>query len=592
MKWKFAKTEDRTLFGGSVMALESFNEDGSIVREIIQNSLDAKREECDYVKVEIEISKQNTNLFPDKEGIQETIEACKSRFDYGTKDLNLLNDISESLENDEHYIVTFRDVNTRGLIGGLSDEDLETDLFQLIYADGTTNKNAKESSGGSFGIGKNAPFTRAGVRTIFYETRNTENNEYKIGKSLLVSHKINEENRVPRGYLENDRSIDKYLENIKLKDYGTAVHIPFYKISSNKKKTLNERITSEINRLIIDVLKNFMVAVVREKLEVEIIDNINPENSQIITKDGIERIIKYLSTLSGNKKFINEIEYIKIQHNLLTNENAIVKEVSIDADNYVEVYALLSEHSFGHKKVISMRKQLMLIQDTKLSNGSIYKFDAMAIYQGVKINKILREAEPPEHNKWIKKNIRNNEDKEYYSKALTVTEKFLKEQFKSGNNKQIILKEFNNSLFDENKQTEDIFKVRKAKDKPISKKKKMGGNLSGEAEFANGLNKVKDKLNPKDKTTGSADGTEANYIEVPNAVKKIRVNNKNEYVFTLSNNYNPDNMNIDIVIRTDNSKEEIISSNDYEIIKNDGNKVIVKLKDKSQLDLGLVLEVK
>ncbi len=592
MKWEFAKTEDRTLFGGSVMALESFNEDGSIVREIIQNSLDAKREECDYVKVEIEISKQKTDLFPDKEGIEETIEACKSRFDYGTKDLNLLNDISESLENDEHYIVTFRDVNTRGLIGGLSDEDLETDLFQLIYADGTTNKNAKENSGGSFGIGKNAPFTRAGVRTIFYETRNIESNEYKIGKSLLVSHKINEENRVPRGYLENDPSIDKYLENIKLKDYGTAVHIPFYKISANKKKALNERIASEINRLIIDVLKNFMVAVVREKLEVEIIDNINPENSRIITKDGIEKIIKHLSTLSGNKDFINEIDHIKIQHNLLTNENAIVKEVPIDDDNYVEVFALLGEHSFGHKSVIYMRKQLMLIQDKKIKNGSIYKFDAMAIYQGVRINKVLREAEPPEHNKWIKKNIRNKEDREYYSNALMVAEKFLKEQFKSGNNEQIILKEFNNNLFDENKQMEDVFQVRKAKDKPISKKKKMGGTLTGEAEFANGTNKVKDKSKPKDKTTPSADGADANYIEVPNAVKKIRVNSNNEYVFTLTNNYNPDNMNIDIVVRTDNSKEETISSNDYKIVKNDGNKVVVKLKDKSQLDLGLVLEVK
>lgn len=234
----------------------------------------------------------------------------------------------------------------------------------------------------------------------------------------------------------------------------------------------------------------------------------------------------------------------------------------------------------------------MLIQDKKIKNGSIYKFDAMAIYQGVRINKVLREAEPPEHNKWIKKNIRNKEDREYYSNALMVTEKFLKEQFKSGNNEQIILKEFNNNLFDENKQMEDVFQVRKAKDKPISKKKKMGGTLTGEAEFANGTNKVKDKSKPKDKTTPSADGADANYIEVPNAVKKIRVNSNNEYVFTLTNNYNPDNMNIDIVVRTDNSKEETISSNDYKIVKNDGNKVVVKLKDKSQLDLGLVLEVK
>src|SRR5690606_13417741 len=72
---------------------------------------------------------------------------------------------------------------------GLSGEDSERDSawFNLVKSVGSTTKD--DDQGGSFGIGKGAPFAASTLRTCFYSTLNERGQNVFQGVAQLVSHK-------------------------------------------------------------------------------------------------------------------------------------------------------------------------------------------------------------------------------------------------------------------------------------------------------------------------------------------------------------------------------------------------------------------
>ncbi len=572
--WKFYENTSPGYKGANNHSLESFNGDESIVREILQNSLDAKRQEEDYVKFEIIIREKQNEELPGYEELKETMERCHVFFEdkNDSKSLSKIKKMIDEMEGNNHYLISFVDKNTKGLDGDLDNPEDGSNLNTLIYGMETTNKNTTESTGGSFGIGKNAPFVKTKINTIFYETLNQQNKKYYIGKTLQTTHKKNDIKYDGIGYLESQEEIKNYIGKYALEELGTAVHVPFYDMDNSKE---------EISKIIRDVLKNFIVAIYKKELIVEIKDEINHEN-YFIQKDTINELINMLKE-SLNKKEINSIID---QFDLL--ELGEKKIINIDEENYIEYYILKGEKSSMRNKYINIREKLMYIFEKSIKNFP-FPYDALCIYYGNEINRILRDAEPPEHNKWIIKNLNSKEDKDYYRRVIEKVEKAIKSEFEIEGQEEFSIKELND-IMDEEKKLENKFFIRRATEK---RKKEIKDNKGEEESLSKKINtnkKIKNKTNDVINNQINEEGNVLIKVKtIKSPTKKIRVKG-NTYNFTLNENGESipiNNRKVSLWVKTDNGNDEELK--DFKILENTDKVISIETKEKN-MNLKIYLE--
>ncbi len=551
--WYFGKTEEPTSYGLNNGDIENFKKKGSLVREVIQNSLDAKHDEFDNVVVAFEYSKKRSSFFPDYEHYKSVVQKCNEHMlkTNDTKSSRGLTKMLENLEKETHILFTARDKNTTGLIGGLTKENAGSNLYKLVYGSGTTNKDGSKSTGGSFGIGKIAPLAKSQIQSIFYSTKNIENNQYFSGKAILTTHEDEEELRARIGYILNCEKYKSYIDISETDEYGTAVHVPFYDIEEKD-------IDNDIDGLVIDVLKNFMVCIAKGRLEVEI----NAEDFNlpkiVINKENYREISeKYFNTKG--------CDLIKVQCDLLNNPNTINSKVEIDKDNYVDLLILCGLESNKYNKYIAMREQLMVIKDFSLSGSSV-TYDAIAMYHGEKLNRILRDAEPPEHNNWYKTNIKDSKDSKYFNLVKESVENEIKSYFKSEDNERYVLDKFNNNIFESEKKIQKVYKIGE-----LGAQRERVDYLSSSDEtinstYINGEKKIKDKSNKKNKTVNDPNGEEKTNISImSNVVKKVRYKGEGLYRFIFKESMDI-GTKFKLYVVTDAGKKEKINPKDYEVI--------------------------
>ena len=185
--WRFAPTGDGVLYGYNNAGTEHFKQDpiGKLVRETVQNSLDAHQDGLPPVTVDIyecDIAAEQigaTSLKPHLE--QARARTTVTRQVDGQKDYRKALILVDKATIPCLAIV---DRNTTGLHGRKWDS--------LIYEEGTPEKDGPGSPGGSFGIGKNAPYNVAALHAVIYCTRYTNGRQGRVekmtGRTQLVSH--------------------------------------------------------------------------------------------------------------------------------------------------------------------------------------------------------------------------------------------------------------------------------------------------------------------------------------------------------------------------------------------------------------------
>ena len=186
MKWHFPPT------GGGIA--QGFNDSGKeffkanvldhVIREIIQNSLDAKSKRHHGNPVVVSIG--TFDLKPD------TIN-CKGLA------LHVKKSLERSVEQKNQKAVTFyrRALNMlkRGIIPTLHVTDKHTTGLNgakwdaLVHQEGTPVKD-NASAGGSYGIGKNAPYAASDLSLVCYSTRYLDRHRIEkfIARCKLVAH--------------------------------------------------------------------------------------------------------------------------------------------------------------------------------------------------------------------------------------------------------------------------------------------------------------------------------------------------------------------------------------------------------------------
>ena len=185
LKWTFPPTGGGVAQGFNDSAQEHFRKNAwkNAIRELVQNSLDAVRDEGRPVTVEIsklmvpppEIGAADlaghVRAAQRRTGAQN--EAAGERFYARALDI---------LGGDAIETLAITDSNTTGLVGEKWDA--------MVYSEGTTHKGGMGAAGGSFGLGKNAPYLVSDLKTVCYSTRYLKRGRQEdfIARCKLVAH--------------------------------------------------------------------------------------------------------------------------------------------------------------------------------------------------------------------------------------------------------------------------------------------------------------------------------------------------------------------------------------------------------------------
>lgn len=405
--WNFPSNNYGQETGLNDAGIETFrgNPWDSLAREIIQNSLDAKKHgTASPVEVHFELNSLSIDKFPDREFFVGILEACREYWRSNTKTKKFFNNALEVIDISPIPVLKISDYNTTGLTG--SDMDHGTNWHNLIKSVGVSDKSS--SSGGSYGIGKNAPFACSQIRTVFYGTKDCDGKRAFQGVAKLVTHQ-NEQGETTQGtgyygWLDRNRPIIDYSEVDEFfhrDQTGTDIFVFGFNAEDGWK-----------SKIIISVLENFFMAIWKNKLVVRV-------GETIINSNSLPELIE--------NHIGNDTEYLSGKYyNAITSEKAhYFNEPDFQGMGRIELY-VLPERDYP-KRVAMVRGTGMKIFD-KGHFQTPMKFAGVMLAIGEKLNEFLRILEPPSHNNWEHE---RHDDPKYAKKILNKLKSWVNEKVRS-----------------------------------------------------------------------------------------------------------------------------------------------------------------
>jgi hypothetical protein len=415
LSWNFVSTQGGDIDGLNNSMIEHFtgNHNYFLAREIIQNSLDAKAKGLTTnlpVQVTFKLEYIKKQEFPGYLPFLKILDQAKLFWKTNKETILFLDRAKKCLEQDRIPCLRISDFNTTGLNG--NDTDMEGGWFNLVRSTGASFKTSGE--GGSFGIGKGAPFAASDIRTVFYSTKNEKNISVFQGKSELVSF-ADEKGDVKRGVCSfgigqsSVRDPKQIPNGFWRQIQGTDIFIAGYKLTGDW-----------VEDLLKSVLRNFWFAIHCKDLTVTV------ENSAIDSQNLSEYLVKY---------FIDEPfkDYVEPTGNPLQYYLAVTKGEELGKGKKLKD---LGECKFHFKLIEShmnyvamLRRSHMVIYSRRFNFPG--NFAGVFICDNDKGNLALRRMEPPAHDKWDPK--RNKESGESIMNEIT---RFVRECLESVKQRQ------------------------------------------------------------------------------------------------------------------------------------------------------------
>lgn len=417
--WRFVPNQNSTIFGINDAGIETFtaNMDRSLVREIIQNSLDAVLpDHRGPVHVEFSLFEVDTQRIPDVHTLHDKIKLCRDSNMDEPDARRFFENADSILSAPKIRILRASDRYTIGLEG--SDTCAKgTSWSRLVKESGSSNKG--QSSGGSFGIGKSAAFACSDLRTVFYSSLDRNGLRSNFGVAKLVSFEdpaLSWTTGV--GYYSEDESFTAIPELSDLDDTyvrsssGTDIYI------------LGMHRGEEFKELFIKaVLLDFLVSIVQGKLVVTIQD-------EVINKSTLPT---YMSKLNPYES--DQIRALLNYYHLLTANDPSILKISLDKTQYGKKYGFddgectlyLKEGEGFNRKILITRKAGMRIFEQDRISGSI-EFTGILIIDGPNMNETFKKMEVPSHDAWEPGRCRGSEA--YYTNIFADLRRYLRDQVK------------------------------------------------------------------------------------------------------------------------------------------------------------------
>lgn len=409
-EWRFPSNNNGQLTGISESGVETFKGRPfkALAREICQNSIDAVNN-CDKpVKVEFQTFELKPSEIP-------RFDQLKGAFNYARQFWEPMNNKKASdffkkaekeSERDRIFCLRISDFNTTGLTG--SDKEYGTAWGNLIKSIGASDKSG--GSGGSFGIGKYAPFSCSVFRTVFYSTTDINGMKASQGIARLTSFREGGDGDVTQGvgYYGNEKNTPIYEQMFLDPNFrrdsnnaGTDIYLIGFSAGSNWK-----------NAMVASVLDGFFYAIWNGNLVVDI-DEI------VISKDTLSDIIKKY------KPYFEAGEHADEYYRVLTASNDEAPDYEQDIEGLGKAHLRLMMAPNLSRRVAVVRKMGMKIFDKDRISSNI-SFAGVLYLEGERLNEFLRQLENPEHTEW---QLIRADDQKYAEKIRRSIFKFIRESF-------------------------------------------------------------------------------------------------------------------------------------------------------------------
>lgn len=394
--WNFPYNNYGQITGISEAGIETFKGSPikSLAREICQNSLDAVKDENKAVIVEFEKINITKECIPDRGRLDDAFIKCSDFWkEQNDKKAKKFFDKAHELINKEYIdVLRISDFNTTGLDG--SDKELNSNWSNLVKGSGISDKGG--SAGGSFGIGKSAPFACSDFRTVMYSTLDYNGTQAMQGVARLVSFEENEKVTQGIGFYGNKEKnkplneMSKLDKNFIRYESGTDIYILGFTKGEEWKK-----------EIIVAILEGFIVSIWKGILNIKV-DDIE------ISKDTLGSIFATYSDIFENTSTQNYYE-------VLTNSNTQVLKQDFYEMGNIELYVLLKD-KFCRRVYMSRKSGMKIFEKGSIS--SYIQFAGVLILEGEEVNRFFRPMETPQHDKWEEDRHENKREAKAKKKAL------------------------------------------------------------------------------------------------------------------------------------------------------------------------------
>lgn len=313
MPWKFSNTHKDAKSRQPVH--EAFFDDAdnlddvsSLVREAIQNSIDARVDYTSPVRVSFRLS----SLKSDAPGLTEQFAGLDSHM-VATRNMS----VTENLSKGCRYLVV-EDFNTTGLRGYTHNEmpndatKKTENFYYFVHAEGDTNKSGGDR--GKWGIGKVVFPKISTLKTFFLiSVRNSGSNSVDkvgIGQALLKTHKLDGQEYQPDGWLAEfsedlgysslkSAELDSLATTFGItrkQETGLSVVVPF----------VNDVITSP--SIIQAVIREYYLAIINDELVCEVTDESGIRHE--LSSDNLINLVKELDfdRIEQRDEFLTQID--------------------------------------------------------------------------------------------------------------------------------------------------------------------------------------------------------------------------------------------------------------------------------------------
>lgn len=417
----------------------------SLVRETIQNSLDAVLDTEKPVEVEFRNFLMKKSDFPGNEQFKNILQSCydeqkiyKDAEKFFNRARHIFTESENNSSNDCISVLRMSDFNTIRLEGADTNRNEET-WGRLVKGNGVSNQGS--TAGGSFGIGKSSSFGCSELHTVFYASLDRTEIKSYIGVARLVTFKDEKckgadnpdglttgigyyaQSNLKNAILELPNFEQDYLRTTS----GTDIYIMGMVAVDNIKNTF---IDAVLNNFLVSLWDNKLV--VRLKFEDEEV-TLNQSNVKTYIEQMVER------KKEGTKSEKEAAETIQNYYDSLTlPESDVVRKIILDTKEYGEKFGfqngdailyLLKKEEGGtvNRKILVTRNAGMKLFEMRNLSGTI-PFTGVLRIIGETMSRKFRLMETAAHDNWVTQNEACRDNSKYYNDMQKYLKKYIKDK--------------------------------------------------------------------------------------------------------------------------------------------------------------------
>jgi hypothetical protein len=370
----------------------------SLVREVIQNSIDARLNHDQPVVVDFQLNSLDTKNLQEITSLADHLKLAKetARIQSAAQAVDFYEEAERTIAEDSVLFLSIHDSNTTGLTGPI--EGPYGAWYALTKGAGLTQKTGP--SLGSFGHGSKAPFVSSKLRSIFYLSvisadKNQKETRFQ-GKSILQSHRSSNgrmtqgtgfygipENCMP---LLND-AVPKWIKELRshrTQDTGTTIIIPG--------SILDQDSLSSVS---ITAIANFFYAISKGVLEVNI-----GHLERLTASNIVEKYRLYKARLEES---FEEIDREAIVDAFQTIETIVTPtqsgEQQIPSFGRIDWYFRISEEVDSRNVAVARGNGMLITKRAPnlMKFPNLKPFDFFVCVTGGDGSELLKSIENPEH---------------------------------------------------------------------------------------------------------------------------------------------------------------------------------------------------